>query len=266
MHPLSVAELTRTDVPDSCIRPPASIAADEWAALRYHGGYPEPYLRRDARFSRRWRSLRESQLLKEDVRDLTRIQELGQIEALGRLLADRSGGQLVYSALANAVRASQNTVRNWVGVLCSLHYGFLIRPWYRNVSRALRKEPKWFLRDWSGVDDPGKRAETLCACHLLKAVEGWTDLGLGDFELRYIRDKEQAEVDFVVVRDGAPWFLVEAKAKEGNLSPALSRFQQQTGCAHAFQVAVDSDFLDGDCFEYSEPVMVPALTLFSQFL
>jgi hypothetical protein len=26
------------------------------------------------------------------------------------------------------------------------------------------------------------RAETLVACHLSKAVEGWTDLGFGEFE------------------------------------------------------------------------------------
>ena len=31
--------------------------------------------------------------------------------------------------------------------------------------------------------DKGKRAETLVACHLLKAVEGWTDLGYGEFSL-----------------------------------------------------------------------------------
>lgn len=35
------------------------------------------------------------------------------------------------------------------------------------------------------------------ACHLLKAVEGRTDLGLGRFELGYGRDKEKREVDYV---------------------------------------------------------------------
>ena len=41
----------------------------------------------------------------------------------------------------------------------------------------------------------------LSSCHLLKAVEGWSDLGMGTFELRYLRDKQQREVDFVVIRD-----------------------------------------------------------------
>ena len=54
------------------------------------------------------------------------------------------------------------------------------------------------------------RFETLVACHLLKAVEGWTDMGLGKFSLHYLRDKQQREVDFLVANDGHPWFLVEA--------------------------------------------------------
>jgi hypothetical protein len=70
---------------------------------------------------------------------------------------------------------------------------------------------KWFLRDWSGLADDGARAETLVACHPLKAVERWTDLGFGDFELRYLRDKQKREADFLVVKDQKPWFLVEVK-------------------------------------------------------
>lgn len=35
------------------------------------------------------------------------------------------------------------------------------------------------------------------AGHLLKAVHFWTDIGLGDFELRFLRDK-------LVVRDRSP--------------------------------------------------------------
>jgi uncharacterized protein len=51
----------------------------------------------------------------------------------------------------------------------------------------------------------------------LKAVEHWTDLGLGDFELRYLRDKLQREVDFLIVRDRKPRLLVEVKASDARL-------------------------------------------------
>jgi len=185
---------------------------------------------------------------------------------LGRLLAERSGEQLVYSSLARTIRVSENTVRSWIATLVSLHYGFLVRPWHKNVTRSLRKEPKWFLRDWSSISDAGQRAETLCACHLLKAVDAWTDQGHGEFELRYMRDKQQREVDFLVVRDGEPWFLVEAKKSDTELSRSLVYFHEQLKCEHAFQVSVTADYVDTDVFRYQPPVVAPFRSLFSQLL
>jgi predicted AAA+ superfamily ATPase len=266
MHPLSVAELSRQDSSDHPCRAPARLPQDEWQALWEFGGHPEPFLKRSPRFSLRWRELRRQQLLREDIRDMTGIQDLDQLAVMARLLAERSSDQLIYTTLAKQVRVSENTVRSWVTTLCSFHYGFIVRPWYRNVTKALRKEPKWFLRDWSGIKDPGKRAETFCACHLLKAVEGWTDLGLGTFELRYIRDQQKREVDFLVIRDGDPWFLVEAKSGATALSPHLEYFQKQTGAQQAFQVSMRGDYVEADCFTRHTPTIVPARTFFSQLL
>ena len=266
MHPLSVAELIRTEPSEDLIRPPTPLSSEEWEALLEHGGYPEPFLARSQRFSRRWRRTRAAQLFKEDLRDLTRIQQLDLMLNLGRLLEGRSGEQLVYSSLARTLRVSENTVRSWISTLVSLHFGFLVRPWYKNVTRSLRKEPKWFLRDWSGISDAGQRAETLVACHLLKAVEGWTDQGLGDFELRYVRDKEKREVDFLVVRDGEPTFLVEAKNSDTELSQSLVHFHEQLRCEHAFQVVVKADYVDTDVFSYKRPVVAPFRSLFSQLI
>ena len=181
-------------------------------------------------------------------------------------LEERSGQQLVYSILATEIGVSVDTVRRWVDLLGRLHYGFLVRPWFKNVTKSLRKEPKWFLRDWSGVADDGARAETMVACHLLKAVEGWTDLGLGDFELRYLRDKLKREVDFVVVRNRKPWFLVEVKLADTKLSPALAHFQAETGAAHAFQAVINLPYVAGDCFAQHRPVAVPAQSLLSQLI
>ena len=268
MHPFSVAEIGAPDLPpDGVARQPRPIADDDFAALWLHGGYPEPYLRRDLRFTRRWHSTRAAQLVREDMRELTGIAQLGQLEVMARFLTERSGEQLVFDNLARQVRVSADTVRRWVAALSDLHLGFLVRPWFKNVSRSLRKEPKWFLRDWAAVRDAGQRAETFVACHLLKAVEGWNDLGLGAFELGYLRDKEKREVDFVIVRDGEPWFLVEAKHEDAALNPALQHFQRQLGAPLAFQATVAADYVDADCFAApGHPLVVPAHTLLSQLL
>jgi uncharacterized protein len=266
MHPWSVAECLHTELPSKPVRPALSIADADWQALLEHGGFPEPFLKRDARFTRRWRSLRRDQLVREDVREVAQVQDLGALETLTLLLAERTAQQLVYASLSQQLGVSVDTVRRWVDLLSRLHYGFLVRPWFNNVSKALRKEPKWFLRDWSGVAERGARAETLVACHLLKAVEGWTDLGLGEFELRYVRDKLKREVDFLVVNDGKPWLLVEVKTAETKLSSALGHFQMETKAIHAFQVVMDLPFVQADCFRHKTPIVVPARTFLAQLL
>ncbi len=269
MHPFTVAEIVRRKLPDPdrVVGNPMPIPAAEFSALWNFGGYPEPFIKRESRFSRRWQSLRLQQLFREDVRDMTRIQQLGQLESLATLLSARSSQQLVYSNLAKETQTSVDTVRRWIETLCHLQVGFLVRPWFKNVSRSLRKEPKWFLRDWSGIEDAGPRAETLIACHLLKAVEGWTDLGLGFFELRYLRDKSQREVDFVVIRDGKPWFLLEVKVKDDTLSPSLKYYQDLLKVPYAFQAVMEADFVEADCFSViGRPILVPARTFLSQLL
>lgn len=269
MHPFSVAEVADKEPPNPkrVLRFPKRIKAADFDALWQHGGYPEPFLKRDERFSRRWQSLRLEQLVREDIRDLTQIQQMDQLEMLVRLLADRSAHQLVYHNLARTIRVSVDTVRRWIDVLRNLHLGFLVRPWYKNVSRSLRKEPKWFLRDWAPVKDPGDRSETFVACHLLKTVEGWTDMGLGTFELGYLRDKDKREVDFVVIRDGAPWFVVEVKYREESISAPLEYFQKQIKAPFAFQVVMEADYVEADCFARQRgPMTVPARTFLSQLL
>ena len=264
MHPWSVGECLRTQLPKSEIHPPAELAAADWEALWEHGGFPEPFLRRQARFSRRWRSLRQAQLTREDLREVAAVRDLGTIETLTELLAERSAQQLIYSNLASQIQVSIDTVKRWIDLLARMHYGFLVRPWFANVAKALRKEPKWFLRDWSGLTDDGARAETFVACHLLKAVEMWTDLGFGDFELRYLRDKMKREVDFLVVKDRKPWFLVEVKLADTALSPSLAHFQKQIGAPHAFQAVIQLPYEPADCFSTNRPTVVPAKTLLSQ--
>jgi predicted AAA+ superfamily ATPase len=267
MHPLSVAEILHVTPPgDDVIRAPEALAERQFEALWEHGGFPEPFVKRDPKFTRRWQQLRKEQLLRQDVRDLTAIQEISQLEILADILAGRSGSQIVYANLSQDAGVSIDTVRRWIEALAGLHYGFLVRPWFRNVSRALRKEPKWYLRDWSLVSDSGARAETFVACHLLKAVEGWTDLGLGLFELRYVRDKEKHEVDFVVIRDNRPWFIVEVKVSDTSITPALAYFQKALGAPHAFQAVMNLPYVPADCFGRRDPTVVPTRTLLAQFL
>ena len=225
---------------------------------------PEPFLRRNVRFHRRWYNARRATVLREDLRDLTRVQELGQVETLATLLRLQSAGAVNYASLATRLRASQDSVRRWLMALESLCYCFRLTPWTENVARSLLKEPKVYLWDWSVITDIGKRNETFLAVHLQKAVQIWTDRGDGDFALPYLRTKDGREVDFVVAKNNRPWMLVECKTSDTALSPALKSFSESLKAEYAFQVVMDAPFKNADCFSAKVAVWVPATTFLSQ--
>jgi len=267
LHQLSLAELGRVTIPEKEISAPFQGKKQDFEKLLKNGGFPEPFIKDDPQFLNRWKSLRQEQLIREDIRDLSRIQELGQIELLAEILKHQAGQLTNYSNLANKVNVSSATIRRWIKTLQSFFYCFTIQPWSKNIPRSLIKEPKTYLWDWINIDDEGQRAETLIASHLLKAVHFWTDHGLGQYGLWFIRDKEKREVDFLVSRDKKPWFLVEVKlSSKGGLNKNLVYFQEKIKAKHAFQVALDMDYIAKDCFTHTEPVIVPAWTFLAQLV
>jgi predicted AAA+ superfamily ATPase len=267
IHPLSVAEYVHKDFKETEIQLPKEIPEKTWQNLLEFGGFPEPLLKAQPKFAQRWRSLRMQQLLREDIRDLSRVQELGQLEILALLLKNYATQRIVYSNLANKIGVSIDSIKRWIKILASFYYCFTIQPWTKNISRSLLKEPKVYLWDWSEIKDIGARTENFIASHLLKAVQFWTDTGLGQYGLYFIRDKDQREVDFIVTKNQKPWFLVEVKHASGvRLSPHLAYFQAQTSAEHAFQVALEIPYTHKNCFETNQPLIVPAKTFLSQLL
>ncbi len=249
MHPLSVGELTSRPYTPRVICNPEQIPDDAFETLYRFGGFPEPFTRATDRFYNRWIRLRMEQLFREDLRDLTRVQEIDQLVTLSHILLAQAGSLVNYSALASNVCVSVDTIRRWLTLLESIYFSFRIRPWFRNVAKSLRKQPKVYPWDWSSIENEGARIECFVASHLLKAVHEWTDTGLGTFELFYIRDTTQREVDFLIARDSKPWMIVEVKkSKKEPISPALKHFAETLEVPFAFQVVMEMDYIDADCF------------------
>ena len=53
----------------------------------------------------------------------------------------------------------------------------------------------------------------------------WNDLGLGNFALHYIRNREKEEVDFLIAENHHPFLLIETKLSEDQVSKSLQKFQ-----------------------------------------
>lgn len=267
LHPLSVREVTNQTLADQEIQSPIEIKESDYEALLAYGGFPEPYIKRSKAFFNQWKRLRFEQLFREDIRDLSHVQEIAQIQLLAEILQEEASHSLNHSTLATKVKVSTPTLLRWMELLKNLYFCFTIQPWSKNLSRALVKEPKIYLWNWALIEDVGSKLENLVASHLYKSVQFWTDRGLGEYGLYYVRDKDKREVDFLVTKDRKPWFLVEAKASgQTSISKSLYYYQEKLKVPHAFQIGFDLPFVDRNCFEIKEPVIVPAKTFLSQLV
>ncbi len=167
-------------------------------------------------------------------------------------LALRTGQLINYSELARAIHVSVPTVTRWVDALTHLHYCFVLQPWSKHIKRSLLKQPKVYLWDWSLQADTAIRAENMLAVSLMKATHVWTESGMGQFGLHFLRDKEKHEVDFLVTKNQKPWFIADVtRSPLPTRQEDLQLFQAQLHAAHALQVAWEMPFVAEDCFTYN---------------
>lgn len=199
---------------------------DIWNSLGSYSGFPEPFLSARATTYRRWSNTYARQLIREDIRDLTEVRSVSAMETLFHLLPSRVGNPLSVSGIAGDLQVSPVSVKNWLGLFERFFLSFSIAPWTEKVARAIVKERKVYLFDLPRLKDRGARFENMVALELWRAVTSWNDLGLGEFGLHFIKNKEKQEVDFLLSRDYEPFLLVETKLAEREPSAPLRKFQQ----------------------------------------
>lgn len=211
-----------------------------WRRLTAFSGFPEPFVAAKPASYRRWSSTYHRQVIREDIRDLTDIRAIGDLETLFALLPERVGSALSVKSLAEDLKVAYNTVRNWLEAFERFYVVFTITPWTRQVVRAIHKERKLYLFDYGLIDEPAARFENMVALELYRAVQLWNDLGQGRFSLHYVKNKEQQEVDFLIADGHRPLLLIETKRADAEVTPALKKFQAQLG-APALQLLDSGD-------------------------
>lgn len=248
LHPFTLREMTIGGVqtPDTlfeALRGRSLTPRKEWREafgnLMRFGGFPEPLFLQDEKKARLWRRSRTEKVIREDLRDLSRIPELGRIEMLASLLPEKVGSLFSIASLREHLEVSHETVKRWVMFLQELYYLYEIKPYRGSVARSLKKEGKAYLWDFSEVPEKSARYENLVANHLLKACHYWTDSGEGEFALHFIRNKEKQEIDFLIARDGKPWLALESKWGDGEPSPNWKKFLPSLGNAMAVQLVAE---------------------------
>jgi uncharacterized protein len=233
LWPFTIAELGgRSRTLEHFLKNPLEIKMEgsfdlkeKWIRLSNMSGFPEPYLANRATTYHRWSSSYAAQLIREDVRDLTAIKSIGDIETLFHLLPSKVGSPLSIQSLASDLKVSYNTVQSWLSVFERFFLMFSISPWTRKVARSILKERKAYLWDIPKIPDPGTRFENMVALELWRATTNWNEFGYGEFSLHFLKNKEKQEVDFLIADGRKPLLLIEAKLSETQPSPALKKFQ-----------------------------------------
>ena len=201
------------------------------------GGFPEPFLDADERSARRWRRERFDRVLREDVRDLESIRNIQLLGMYLDLLRHRVGGLVTLSNIANDLQISPKTAKSWLEVLERMYLVFSVRPYTKSLPRAVLKPPKvYFFDNGDVLGDEGARFENLVATSLFKRLHFLEDRDGYRYELRYIRDKEGREVDFVIVKEGELEELIEAKFSDDNISKSLLYYAKRLNPKKATQI------------------------------
>jgi predicted AAA+ superfamily ATPase len=164
------------------------------------------------------------------------VSEVSQLSLLAALLPEKVGSLLSINNLRQDLGVAFDTAERWVTIFDNLYYSFRVQAFGFRQIRAARKEKKLYLWDWSAVEDPGARFENLVASHLLKYCHFRNDAEGDRLELRFLRDAEKREIDFVVIRKNTPLFGVECKSGEGSLSPNIRYFAQRLPIPKFYQV------------------------------
>lgn len=224
LHPFSAAELG-LDKPKQLLD------------LLKLGGFPEPWLSGSEREARRWSREYRSLLIREEVTALERVQDLGQLEVMMLSLPDRVGSPLSINALREDLQVAHKTAASWLDAMERLFAIFRLSPFGSSLIRAVKKEQKHYHLDWSIVPGDGPRFENLVACHLLKWVHFQQDTEGSDIELRYFRDKDGREVDFVVVDRNTPVLIVECKWGDAEIDRSLKYLKSKFPQAEAWQLS-----------------------------
>jgi predicted AAA+ superfamily ATPase len=243
LHPFSLYELNK--------KPQQS----DLETLLQFGGFPEPFLKHNTRHWKRWQRERQSRVIQEDLISLEHVKEVSQLQLLAQLLPDRVGSVLSIANLKQDLSVAFETADKWVGIFENLYYCFRIMPYGLPHLRAVKKERKLYLWDWSLCQGEAARFENLVASHLLKYCHFREDTQGDDMSLRFLRDSNGREIDFVVLKNGKPEFAVECKSGDRNLSKNIVYFSQRTSIPRFYQVHLHGDGQDSEWADSKARVM-----------
>jgi predicted AAA+ superfamily ATPase len=175
--------------------------------LLCRGFYPDPAVH-DVNAQDFYRSYLQT-YLERDIRQIRSVQDLHVFRNFLELLAARAGGILNINEVAKECGISHTTARNWLSLLETTRIVYLLRPYFRNLTKRVIKSPKLYFTDTGLLafllkypdartllagPAAGAFFENFVVVEALKYKFNYGSL----FELYFYRDSNQNEIDLLL--------------------------------------------------------------------
>lgn len=226
LHPLSFRELNQNDF-------------KTLNSLLDLGPFPEPYLSQDETEARRWSREYRQRLINEELQDLEKVSEISLLELLSHKLSDSVASILSINSLREDLGVAHKTVSRWIEIFENLYHIYRVHPFGSSKIKAVKKESKHYFYDWNLIENPSARLENMLASHLLKWCHYIEDTQGYDMELRFFRDLEQREVDFVILQNNKPIEFIECKLSQRPIDKNLVYLKKKFPEVKATQVCLE---------------------------
>lgn len=206
------------------------LSCSETFAFMYTGFYPDPLVHGVER-DRYYRSYLQT-YLERDIRQILSVRDLRIFQNFIELLAARIGNILNINEVVKECGVSFTTGKRWLSLLEATGIVYLLRPYFRNITKRVVKSPKIYFTDTGLVSyilgypnaltmerGPHRGAffENLMIMEVLKYK-----LNHGkNFKLFFFRDTHNNEID-LILEQADRQVLIEIKA---NTSPSREHFK-----------------------------------------
>jgi uncharacterized protein len=191
--------------------------------------------------------------LKEEIWGEHIVRKLDPFRKFVEIAAQCNGEIINFANIARDVGADLKTVQSYFEILEDTLLGFLLEPYHQSVRKRQRQSPKFYLFD-PGVKraldrtltvdlKPGTYAYGKAFEHFVIAEAiRLNEYKQKDFHFSYLRTKDDAEIDLIVDRPGAPVALVEIKSSpriDERDTRSLERFAADMPRSEAFILSTD---------------------------
>ncbi len=185
---------------------------NQMASQLITGFFPEQLVVNDFDFDL-WFGSYISTYLERDVRNIKRIDDLSTFQSFITVLAARAGNLLNLSEVARECGISQPTVKAWLTILEATSLVYLLRPYFRNITKRVVKMPKLYFVDTGllayllGIDsesrfykasEKGALFENMIVMEMVKRFS----VCKGKTDFFFYRTQAGLEVDLIIERGG----------------------------------------------------------------